>query len=97
MEGKAGDLIIWDSRLWHGTYANTTEFTRWALVATFGAWWIKPMMDITRSLPNSIYKKCTNVQKQILGFCSTPPKNEFERINTKTGYKDLKKNVNKYY
>lgn len=94
--GEAGDLIIWDSRLWHGTYENLSKKTRWALVVTFGSWWLKPSMDITKSLPNSIYKKCNNIQKQILGFCSIPPKDEFERINTKTGYKDLKKNVYGY-
>lgn len=95
--GRAGDLIIWDSRLWHGTFANVAKKTRWAIVATFGSWWLKPAMDITKSLPNPIYKKCNKVQKQILGFCSIPPKNEFERINTKTGYRDLKKNVSDYF
>ena len=94
--GKPGDLIIWDSRLWHGTHKNLINKTRWALVVTYGAWWLKPMMDITKSLPNHIYKKCTKVQKQILGFCAIPPKTEFERINTKTGYKNLKRNVSDY-
>ncbi len=94
--GKPGDLIIWDSRLWHGTHKNLINKTRWAIVVTYGAWWLKPMMDITKSLPNQIYKKCTKVQKQILGFCAIPPKTEFERINTKTGYKYLKKNVSDY-
>ena len=97
LKGKPGDLLIWDSRLWHGTFENRSHLSRWAIVATFGAWWIKPMMDMTRSLPNSIYEKCNNIQKQILGFCSIPPKNEFQRINTKTGYDDLKKNVKLYY
>lgn len=96
LTGNLGDLIIWDSRLWHGTYENTAKKTRWALVATFGSWWLKPSMDITKSLPNSIYKKCNKLQKQILGFCSIPPIDEFERVNTKTGYKDLKKNVSDY-
>lgn len=94
--GNVGDLIIWDSRIWHGTYKNTVKKSRWALVATFGCWWLKPSMDITRSLPNLIYKKCNKLQKQILGFCAIPPKDEFERINTKTGYKDLKKKVSDY-
>lgn len=97
LNGKAGDMLIWDSRLWHGTFENKFKISRWAIVATFGAWWIKPMMDIPRSLPNIIYKKCNNFQKQILGFCSIPPKNEFERINTKTGYKNLKSNVKMYF
>ena len=97
LTGNSGDLLIWDSRLWHGTYENKTNKTRWAIVATFGAWWVKPMMDITRSLPNKIYKNCTKIQKQVLGFCSIPPRNEFDRINTKTGHKNLKKDVYDYF
>jgi len=97
LNGKAGDLLIWDSRLWHGTFENNSKLSRWAIVATFGAWWIKPSMNITRSLPNTIYKKCNNMQKQILGFCSIPPKDEHDRINTKCGYSFIKKNVQDYY
>ena len=66
--GNAGDLIIWDSRLWHGTFENIAKKIRWAVVATFGSWWLKPSMDITKNLPNSIYKKRNNIQKQLLGF-----------------------------
>lgn len=95
--GKAGDVIIWDSRLWHGTLENKSKESRWALVCTLGMWWVKPMMNMTMSLPNSIYKKCNKVEKQLLGFCSIPPKEEKERINTKTGYDFLKKSINQYY
>jgi hypothetical protein len=97
LAGKAGDVIIWDSRLWHGTLENYSKKSRWALVCTFGMWWVKPMMNMTMSLPNSIYKKCNLLEKQLLGFCSIPPKDEKERINTKTGYGFLKKNINQYY
>ena len=56
----------------------------------------KTKYGYNKSLPNHIYKKCTKVQKQILGFCAIPPKTEFQRINTKTGYKNLKRNVSDY-
>jgi len=59
-------------------------------------WWIKPSMNICASMSNSIYKKCSNLEKQILGFCSIPPRNEYERINTKSNYSFLKKNVFDY-
>ena len=94
--GKAGDLIIWDSRLWHGTMENISQRSRWALVATLTQWWCKQSMDIVRNLKNDIYLKCTDEQKQLLGFCSIPPVDEFERNNTKTGYDFLKKNVYDY-
>ena len=89
--GKAGDLIIWDSRIWHGTLENLDGTSRWAIVATLSSWWIKQAMDMPKSLPKSIYQKCTNQQKQLLGFCSIPPVNEYDRINTKCGYEILKK------
>ena len=82
---KDGDLIFWDSRLWHGTLESISKRSRWALIATLGMWWIKPSMDIVSSMNNSIYQSCTNKQKQLLGFCAIPPKNPLERNNTKCG------------
>jgi len=96
LTGKAGDLIFWDSRLWHGTLENISKSSRWALVATLGMWWIKPSMDIVSSMNNSIYQSCTNEQKQLLGFCAIPPKNPLERNNTKCGYDFLKDSVQDY-
>lgn len=91
LEGNPGDLIIWDSRLWHGTTENKINKSRWAIICTFSNWFIKQSMDIPKGLPKNIYKKCNNLQKQILGFCSIPPINENLRINTKSGYNILKK------
>jgi ectoine hydroxylase-related dioxygenase (phytanoyl-CoA dioxygenase family) len=94
---RAGDLVIWDSRMWHGTTANTSGRSRWALIASFSRWWVKQSMDITRGLPQDIYAELTDEQKSILGFCSIPPKNESDRINTKTGYDFLKPSVSDYF
>ena len=88
--GNPGDLIIWDSRLWHGTYENKNNQSRWAIVTTLSSWWVKQAMDMPRSLPDQIYKKCTILEKQLLGFCSKPPLDEKERINTKCGYEVLR-------
>lgn len=81
-----GDLVIWDSRIWHGALENKTEKSRWQLIATFGCWWIKPQFDLTYKIPKKILKKCNNEEKTILGFFSITPKDELERISTKTGY-----------
>ena len=70
--------------------------SRWSIIATMGMWWVMPSMDIIRSIDNNIYKSCSNMQKQLLGFCSIPPINEFERNNTKCGYDFLKKNISDY-
>ena len=87
--GKAGDLIIWDSRLWHGTLPNYGKSSRWAIVSTLSSWWVKQAMDMPKGLPRKIYNKCTNLEKQLIGFCSIPPKDEKQRINTKCGYEVL--------
>jgi len=94
---RAGDVVIWDSRVWHGTRENTKGASRWALVATMTRWWIKQSMDMTRSLPDQIYCSLTDEQKALLGFCSIPPRDERERINTKCGYESLKSSVSEYY
>jgi ectoine hydroxylase-related dioxygenase (phytanoyl-CoA dioxygenase family) len=97
IEVKAGALVIWDSRIWHGTTENTTKKSRWSLIATFSTWWVKQRSDMTRSLPEEIYKSLTDNQKVLLGFCSIPPKNETERLNFKGGYKELLPSVADYY
>jgi len=97
LEAKAGDLLIWDSRLWHGTTENKSGASRWVLIATMTQWWIKQSMDITRSLPEKIYQELSDEQKALLGFCSTPPIDEKVRVNTKCGYEFLKSSVKDYY
>jgi hypothetical protein len=93
---KAGDLVVWDSRLWHGTTENKSGASRWALIATVTRWWMKQTMDIPRGLPDEIYRDLTERQKALLGFCSIPPADEQERINTKTGYESLRPSVRDY-
>ena len=97
LHAKAGDVLIWDSRLWHGTLENKTGKSRWALIATFSRWWIKQSMDITRSMPNSIYQQLSDDQKLLMGFCSIPPADESTRIVTKGGYDVLMPEVDDYY
>ena len=91
LEGKAGDLIIWDSRLWHGRSASKNKnIQSWILVATLQSWYLKARFDYTKSIPKKIYLKMSKVEKQIVGLCSVPPKNEKEGFNGKKGYEILK-------
>ncbi len=94
---KAGDLVFWDSRIWHGTLANTTGKSRWIIIAVFTPWWVKQRSDITRSLSDEIYQELSDQKKVMLGFCSIPPKDEHERINFKGGFEDLLPSVKDYY
>lgn len=89
IESKAGDVILWDTRLWHATSANTTSGTRWAMFATFVRWWIKQLFNITENFPPEFYDRLTAAQKAVIGFCSIPYNNEFEGIDFKKGYERL--------
>lgn len=88
-EGKAGDLIFWDSRTWHGARANESGGTRWAVIATFCRWWIKQAFDIPGNVPQEIYDQLTNSEKAVLGYCSVPYDNETIGIDMKRAYELL--------
>ncbi len=96
LEGKSGDLIIWDSRTWHGALENTSGLSRWAIIATLTRWWIKPAMDLVRTIDEEMYASCSDHQKQLLGYCAMPPINPFERVNTKCGYGFLRPKLADY-
>ena len=96
LEPHAGDVVIWDSRLWHGTTANSTNGSRWAIIATFVRWWIKQHFNITDNLPQSNYERLSDKQKAVLGFCSIPWNTEYEGIDLKRGYDKLFQEVSRY-
>ena len=95
IQAKAGDLIVWDSRLWHGTTANQTDSSRWALIATFTRWWVKQAFNITENLPQEIYQHLSPKEQAILGFCSIPYNNESEGIDMKSGWENLPERLEK--
>lgn len=93
---EPGDVIVWDSRLWHGALENKTGQDRWSLVATFRPWFMKQNFDVVRGLSESIFQLSTPQEKALLGFLSLPVVDETERINLKQGYSDLKTELNEY-
>ena len=97
LSSRAGDIVVWDSRLWHGTTGNQTGKSRWSVVGTFVRWWIKQNYDITRSLPEDIYRQLTDEEKGVMGYCSIPPFDEYERIDIKSGFSDLKATVAEFF
>ena len=96
IESKVGDVLIWDSRIWHGAKENKSDRTRWAMIATFTRWWIKQMFDIPQTMPQEIYEKLTDSQKAVLGFCSIPYKSESDGVDMKNGYDSLSRDVSAY-
>ena len=96
VESEVGDVVIWDSRLWHGTRENRTEGTRWSIIATVCRWWLKQHWNIPQNLPQEIYSQTTDSQKAVLGFCSISPKDETQGIDLKSGYDSLPPDVGVY-
>jgi len=82
----AGDVIVWDGRLWHGSAPRTSHQEAWMLIATLQRWWVKPRFDMTRSLPREIYEQLTERQRALMGYASVPPATETEHTNTRRGY-----------
>jgi ectoine hydroxylase-related dioxygenase (phytanoyl-CoA dioxygenase family) len=96
VESRAGDVVIWDSRIWHGTLENRSGASRWSLIATFVRWWVKQGYRITENLPQPIYEQLANSEKAVLGFCSRPLDDEQAGIDFKKGYDWLKPDVDDY-
>lgn len=88
VEYRAGDAVLIDSRIWHGGGENTTNRSRWMLIAAFCQWWHKQAFD-PKSLPVEIYQSLSDEQKAIVGFCSIPPRTEFESLSCKRGFECL--------
>lgn len=96
IESKAGDLIIWDSRIWHAALDNVSGRTRWSIIATFCRWWIKQAFDIPGNMPQQIYDQLSNKEKAVLGFCSVPYDDETRGIDMKRSYDLLPEKVADY-
>ena len=96
IESEAGDVVLWDSRLWHGTTANRSGRTRWSLIANWSRWWLKQGFNIPANVPQDIYARLTPSQKAILGYCSIPFDHESEGIDMKRGYDGLPETVDAY-
>ena len=91
INAKQGDVLIMDGRTWHGTTENNSGKSRWLINGLFTPWWIKQQMNFPNSLTDKIYNKLNQKQKLLMGYCSIPPSDQFERLNVKCGYEVLKK------
>jgi hypothetical protein len=96
LECDVGDTIIWDSRLWHGAFENSTKQERWSLVGTFKPWWLKQYFDPVFGTPEEIFEEMNEQQKALLGFLSLPPVDEEQKVVLKEGYDSLMQDINSY-
>ena len=92
-----GDVIVWDSRIWHGAHENKSGEDRWSIVATFRPWFMKQNFDIVKGSSQELYKEWTVFEKTLLGFLSTAPNGTTEeRINLKQSTDELRVNLDDY-
>lgn len=91
--GKKGSVLIYNASLWHGGANNMTNRTRWSLVLGYGRWFIKPSYDFFKNTPDAIYQNLSEAQKELLGFKSAPPIDEFTRTRRRS---DIFESPNEY-
>lgn len=71
--GQAGDLLVFDSRLWHAAGRNQTPASRRALTITLTNPFFKPQFDYCRALGDDVCASCSDRVKQLLGYFARVP------------------------
>ena len=78
--GKPGDIVIFDSGLWHKGGVST-EANRWGVFNLYGPWFIKPYFNFPKMFDFDS-SNLDPVSARLLHFNSTPPNDETERFAT---------------
>ena len=79
--GKAGDVIILDTGLWHRGAASCND-SRWSMFSYYGPWFMKPYYRYYEMMGKEFEKNTTADIRRLLHYNSIPPLNEYERMNT---------------
>jgi ectoine hydroxylase-related dioxygenase (phytanoyl-CoA dioxygenase family) len=67
-EAKAGTLMVFDGRLWHGTGANTGDSDRLGVLTTFCSPQFRQQENQTLGLDRDLWESCSEKLKSRLGF-----------------------------
>ena len=67
-EAKAGTLMVFDGRLWHGTGANTGNSDRLGVLTTFCSPQFRQQENQTLGLDRDLWESCSEKLKSRLGF-----------------------------
>jgi hypothetical protein len=89
LEIDPGDVIMMDSRTWHGSGSNIVGGSRWTINTHFTQWFIKQDIDLPRSIDGELFKIISDQDKILLGFCSMSSPGADVRVNIKTGLNHL--------
>jgi ectoine hydroxylase-related dioxygenase (phytanoyl-CoA dioxygenase family) len=87
--GSAGDIVIWNSNLFHASGINTTEQVRRALPITFSLPYYKQLLDYPRAIGYDKYDSFEDSMKRLLGYEARIPESidEWYSPNDKLLYK----------
>lgn len=72
-EGGAGDILLFDARLWHCAGNNNTSRRRALIKALYCPAWLRPEMDYTRSVSSKVIERLGTRGRRLLGVGSRPP------------------------
>jgi len=79
-----GSALIFNAGLWHGSSAKKTDQTRWSIVYRYARWFMKPSTDFNKNMPQALYNKLSDYQKELLGYKFNPPQDEFTRTSARS-------------
>jgi ectoine hydroxylase-related dioxygenase (phytanoyl-CoA dioxygenase family) len=71
--GSAGDIIIWNSNLFHASGTNTTDKVRRALPITFSLPYYKQLLDYPRAIGYDKYDFFNDEMRRMLGYDARVP------------------------
>jgi hypothetical protein len=71
--GQAGDVLIFDARLWHCAGHNRSAAPRRLIKALYCEPWIRPQMDYTRATRPEIWSNLPGEVRRLLGEGAAPP------------------------
>ncbi|MEE1945132.1 phytanoyl-CoA dioxygenase family protein [Pedobacter sp. KR3-3] len=73
--GKRGDVLLFNSNLWHAAGINTTDTERRALTINFTKPFMKPQLDYCRALGYDFVETLPTELQQVLGYFARVPSN----------------------
>ena len=78
---KRGNMVIFDSGLWHKG-GEATNKSRWSIFNYYGPWWMKPYYLFDQMLGKKKLNNLNTNLKRMLHAYSTPPKSSSIRVKT---------------
>ncbi|EQB07631.1 phytanoyl-CoA dioxygenase family protein [Novosphingobium lindaniclasticum] len=67
-EMEAGDVVFFESRVWHGQGPSVSDEMRVSISFIYNAHWWKPHENYPASIPNELYEQLDDEERALLGF-----------------------------